>query len=70
MRVAIGLPRLAIGTRIRPLRLLRAHDTCTGASKPGHQALVAVDRLVGDRRDLGGVAQQAGHERLGEVGDR
>ena len=66
MRVALGLPRLATGTRISPLRLLRAQLTCTGASKPGHQPLVAVDRLVRDRGDLGGVAQQAGHELLGE----
>ena len=33
------------------------------------QPLVAVDRLVGDGGDLGGVAQQAGHERLGDVGE-
>ena len=39
MRVASGLPRLAIGTRISPLRLLRAHDTWTGASKPGTSRL-------------------------------
>jgi len=27
MRVADGLARLGTGTRMRPLRLLRAHDT-------------------------------------------
>jgi len=39
MRVASSLPRLGTGTRIKPLRLLRAHDTCTGASKPGTRRL-------------------------------
>ena len=39
MRVANGLPLLAIGTRIKPLRLLRAHEMCTGASKPGTRRL-------------------------------
>ena len=39
MRVARGLLRLAIGTRISPLRLFRAHDTWTGASKPGTRRL-------------------------------
>ena len=38
-RVASGLSRLAIGTRISPLRLLRAHDTWIGASKPGTNRL-------------------------------
>ena len=39
MRVALGLPRFGIGTRIRPLRLLRAQLMCTGASKPGTSRL-------------------------------
>ena len=66
MRVAIGLPRLAIGTRISPLRLLRAQRDVHRRLEAGHQPLVAVDGLVGDRGDLGGVAQQAGHELLGD----
>ena len=39
MRVAKGLPRFGIGTRIRPLRLFLAHEMCTGASKPGTSRL-------------------------------
>ena len=39
MRVARGLARLAIGTRMSPLRLLRAHEMCTGASNPGTSRL-------------------------------
>src|SRR3954453_19131733 len=39
IRVALGLPRLATGTRTRPLRLLRAHVTWTGASNPGTSRL-------------------------------
>ena len=37
--VADGLAFLGTGTRMSPLRLLRAHDTCTGASKPGTKRL-------------------------------
>ena len=39
MRVALGLPRLGIGTRMSPLRLFRAQLMCTGASKPGTNRL-------------------------------
>src|SRR4051812_1554679 len=39
IRVALRLPRLATGTHTRPLRLLRAHVTCTGASNPGTSRL-------------------------------
>ena len=38
-RVAEGFAFLGTGTRMSPLRLLRAHDTCTGASKPGTKRL-------------------------------
>ncbi len=36
---ATGLPRGGIGTRMRPLRLLRAQLMCRGASKPGTSRL-------------------------------
>ena len=39
MRVAESLPRFGIGTRMSPLRLLRAHEIWTGASKPGTSRL-------------------------------
>jgi hypothetical protein len=39
MRVALALPRLAIGTRINPDRLLRAQETWIGASNPGTSRL-------------------------------
>ncbi len=39
MRVDAALPDLVIGTRTRAERLLRAHDTYTGASNPGMSRL-------------------------------
>jgi hypothetical protein len=39
MRVAFELPRFGMGTRIRPERLLRAHEMWTGASNPGTSRL-------------------------------
>ena len=61
-----ALPRFVTGTRTSAERLERAHDTCTGASKPEHQPLVGVDQLVGDGGDLGGVAEQPGDELPGD----
>ncbi len=51
----VGLAALGRAARgSRPLRLLRAHEMCTGASKPGTRRLYEFTVLVGDRRDLGG----------------
>ena len=60
---------MTTGTRTSAERLLRAQLTWTGRLVAADEALVGVDPLVGDRRDLAGVVQQAGDEPAGHLGE-
>ena len=57
-----------IGTRTSAERLAAPHDAAVGASPPD-QPLVGVHPLVGDGADLRRVLENAGDERLADVGE-
>ena len=58
-----------IGMRTSAERLAAPHDAAVGRFAAEYQPLVGVDPLVGDGADLAGVLEDAGDERLGDVGE-
>ena len=69
MRVASRVAALGDRHPDQPAAVVAGPRHVHGRLEARHQPLVGVDGLVRHRRDLGGVVQQTGHERLGEVGE-